>query len=124
MQITEIRITPAEPVEHPLVAYCSLTFDHCFAIHDLKILSKGERRFVAMPCRKRSFACSQCHRKNAVQSKFCNHCGHNLRGGKLIVTDEKRFYFDVAHPTNTTFREELERIILAKCAEVLPTRQT
>lgn len=123
MQITEIRITPADAVERPLIAYCSLTLDHCFAIHDLKILSKGDRRFVAMPCRKRTFACPHCRRKNAIQSKFCNNCGHSIRTQSPIAADEKRFYFDVAHPTNTTFREVMERAILEKCSQVIPDCQ-
>jgi stage V sporulation protein G len=116
MQITEIKITPADPIERPLLAYCSLTLDHCFAIHDLKILSKGERQFVAMPCRKRTYACPFCRRKNSLQAKFCNNCGKDLRVTSRHSTDEQRVYFDVAHPVTPAFRAELERLILEKYA--------
>lgn len=117
MKITEIRITPAEEREKPLVAYCSLTLEGCFAVHDLRLLQKHDRLFVAMPCRKRMIPCNRCTCKNIVQARFCNFCGSELEG-PFQEDAERRIYIDVAHPVNETFRNELEKAILAKFASM------
>lgn len=118
MNITEIRITPADGREKPLVAYCSLTLDNCFAVHDLRVLQKRERLFVAMPCRKRMMPCSECAAKNIVHARYCNFCGSTLVDPSEEDAVERRLYMDVAHPVNETFRNELERAILSKCASI------
>ena len=118
MNITEIRITPADAREKPLVAYCSLTLDNCFAVHDLRVLQKQERLFVAMPCRKRMVACPDCAAKNIVQARYCNYCGSTLADRSQEEDAQRRLYMDVAHPVNEAFRNELERAILSKCVSV------
>jgi len=117
MNITEIRITPAEDREKPLVAYCSLTLEGCFAVHDLRVLQKRDRLFVAMPCRKRMVPCCQCNGKNIVQARFCNFCGNDL-ANRFQEDTERRIYVDVAHPVNEKFRTELEKAILSKFASI------
>jgi stage V sporulation protein G len=118
MNITEIRITPADGREKALVAYCSLTLDDCFAVHDLRVLQKRERLFVAMPCRKRMVPCPDCAAKNIVHARYCNFCGSTLADRSRDDFAERRLYVDVAHPVNESFRNELEHAILSKCASI------
>lgn len=51
MEITDIRIRKVD-VEGKLKAYVTLTFDNCFVVHNLKIISGQAGTFVAMPSRK------------------------------------------------------------------------
>ena len=51
MQITQIKVFPVE--EDKLRAYVTITLDHCFAIHDLKIIRGAAGYFVSMPSKKR-----------------------------------------------------------------------
>ena len=51
MDITDIRIRKVES-EGKLRAYVTLTFDGCFVVHNLKIISGQAGTFVAMPSRK------------------------------------------------------------------------
>jgi stage V sporulation protein G len=51
MEITDIRIRKVE-TEGKLKAYVTLTFDRCFVVHNLKIISGQAGTFVAMPSRK------------------------------------------------------------------------
>ena len=51
MDITDIRIRKVES-EGKLKAYVTLTFDDCFAVHNLKIIKGQSGTFVAMPSRK------------------------------------------------------------------------
>jgi len=50
MQITDIKIRKINP-EGRLKAFVSVTFDNCLVVHDMKIIEKPERLFVAMPSR-------------------------------------------------------------------------
>ena len=51
MEITDIRIRKVDSAGK-LKAYVTLTFDECFVIHNLKIISGQAGTFVAMPSRK------------------------------------------------------------------------
>lgn len=51
MEITDIRIRKVD-AEGKLKAYVTLTFDNCFVVHNLKIISGQAGTFVAMPSRK------------------------------------------------------------------------
>lgn len=51
MDVTEVRVFPVE--EDRLKAYVTITFDHCFVIRDLKIISGNRGLFVAMPSKRR-----------------------------------------------------------------------
>lgn len=51
MDVTEVRVFPVE--EDRLKAYVTITFDHCFVIRDLKIISGNKGLFVAMPSKRR-----------------------------------------------------------------------
>ncbi len=51
MEITEIRVFPMN--EEKLKAYATITFDDCFVVRDLKVISGNTGLFVAMPSKKR-----------------------------------------------------------------------
>jgi stage V sporulation protein G len=52
MQITEITIRPAN--EELVEAYASLCFDHCFLVHDIKVIQGPTGLFISFPTRKLS----------------------------------------------------------------------
>jgi stage V sporulation protein G len=51
MEVTEVKIFPVQ--EERLKAYATITFDNCFVIRDLKVISGNNGLFVAMPSKKR-----------------------------------------------------------------------
>jgi stage V sporulation protein G len=51
MEVTEVKIFPVQ--EERLKAYATITFDDCFVIRDLKVISGNNGLFVAMPSKKR-----------------------------------------------------------------------
>jgi stage V sporulation protein G len=50
MNITNVRVflVPEERVK----AFISITIDNCFVVNDMKLISKDDRMFVAMPSKK------------------------------------------------------------------------
>ena len=79
MEITEVRIQLMEDPQERLQAFCSLTFDHCFVIRDLKIIEGTKGSFVAMPSRKLTDRCPSCGCKNHLRAAHCNQCGLRLK---------------------------------------------
>lgn len=51
MNITDVKIRKTFE-DGPLRAVLSITFDDCFALHDIKIISVENKTFVVMPSRK------------------------------------------------------------------------
>jgi stage V sporulation protein G len=51
VDITEVRITLRN--EDKLKAFASITFDDCFVVRGLKVISGSQGYFVSMPSRKR-----------------------------------------------------------------------
>ena len=51
MEITDVRVFPVE--EEKLKGYATITFDDCFVVRDLKIISGTSGLFVAMPSKQR-----------------------------------------------------------------------
>ncbi len=51
MEVTEVRVFPVQ--EDRLKAYVTVTFDDCFVVRDLKVISGNNGLFVAMPSKKR-----------------------------------------------------------------------
>ena len=78
MEITEVRIKLMEDPQERLQAFCSITFDHCFVIRDLKIIEGAKGSFVAMPSRKLTDRCPRCNTKNQLRALYCNQCGVQL----------------------------------------------
>jgi stage V sporulation protein G len=51
MEVTEVKVFPVN--EEKLKAYVSVTFDNCFVVRDMKIISGETGLFVAMPSKKK-----------------------------------------------------------------------
>jgi len=114
MEITEVRIKLMEEPGERLKAFCSITFDDCFVIRDLKIIDGTSGPFVAMPSRKLTSHCSQCGMKNHLRANYCNQCGKRQDEGRLIKDADGRakLYADIAHPINSDCRELIQRRVL------------
>ena len=114
MDITEVRIKLMEDPQERLQAFCSITFDHCFVIRDLKIIEGAKGSFVAMPSRKLTDRCPKCNTKNQLRALFCNQCGVHLtddRAGK-DADGRAKLYADIAHPINSRCRELIQKKVM------------
>ena len=126
MEITEVRIKLMEEHGERLQAFCSITFDHCFVIRDLKIIEGGNGAFVAMPSRKLTAHCPQCGCKNHLRAGYCNQCGLRLKDDRVPKDDDGRvkLYADIAHPINSACRELIQdRVIRAFHEELERAKQ-
>jgi stage V sporulation protein G len=114
VEITEVRIKLMEEPGERLKAFCSITFDDCFVVRDLKIIEGTSGPFVAMPSRKLTSHCPRCGMKNHLRAAFCNQCGARLEDGRAPKDADGRakLYADIAHPINSDCREMIqERVI-------------
>ncbi len=114
MDITEVRIKLMEDPQERLQAFCSITFDHCFVIRDLKIIEGAKGSFVAMPSRKLTDRCPKCNTKNQLRALYCNQCGVHLledRAGK-DPDGRAKLYADIAHPINSRCRELIQKKVM------------
>jgi len=113
MEITEVRIKLMEEAGERLQAFCSITFDHCFVIRDLKIIGGTNGAFVAMPSRRLTAHCHQCGCKNHLKAGYCNQCGGRLRQD-TARDDEGRtkLYADIAHPINQACRDLIQQKVI------------
>jgi len=114
VEITEVRIKLMEEPGERLKAFCSITFDDCFVVRDLKIIEGSSGPFVAMPSRKLTSHCPRCGMKNHLRAGYCNQCGTKLEDGRAPKDADGRakLYADIAHPINSDCREMIqERVI-------------
>jgi stage V sporulation protein G len=111
--ITEVRIKLMDENNERLQAFCSVTFDDCFVIRDLKIIEGTKGSFVAMPSRKLTDRCG-CGCKNHLRARFCNQCGTRLDESRAIRDHDGRakLHADIAHPINSTCREYIQSAII------------
>lgn len=126
MEITEVRIKLMDDPHERLQAFCSITFDACFVIRDLKIIAGTKGSFVAMPSRKLTDRCPRCGNKNHLRSRFCNQCGAKLDEERAVRADDGRakLYADIAHPINSACREMIqERVVVAYHDELERAKQ-
>ena len=113
MEITEVRIKLMEESGERLQAFCSITFDHCFVIRDLKIIGGANGSFVAMPSRRLTAHCHQCGSKNHLKAAFCNQCGARLRHDAARDDDVRtKLYADIAHPINQACRDMIQQKVI------------
>src|SRR5579863_7187288 len=112
--ITEVRIKLMEDNNERLQAFCSVTFDDCFVIRDLKIIEGTKGSFVAMPSRKLTDRCNGCGSKNHLRARFCNQCGSRLDESRAIRDADGRakLHADIAHPINSSCREVIQSAIV------------
>jgi stage V sporulation protein G len=110
VQITEVRIKLMEEPGERLKAFCSITFDDCFVVRDLKIIEGTSGPFVAMPSRKLTSHCPRCGMKNHLRAGYCNQCGSKLEDGRAPKDADGRakLYADIAHPINSDCREMIQ----------------
>src|SRR5262245_36661218 len=116
MDITEVRIKLMENSDDRLQGFCSITFDNCFVVRDLKIIDGANGPFVAMPSRKLTSHCHQCGTKNHLKAQYCNQCGARLREDRTVRDAEGRakLYADIAHPINSQCRELIQNRVSAE----------
>ena len=114
MEITEVRVKLMEDSDDRLRAFCSITFDDCFVIRDLKIIEGTNGPFVAMPSRKLTSHCPGCGCKNHLRAAYCNTCGLRLKDDRAIRDQEGRakLYADIAHPINSSCREMIQNRVI------------
>ncbi len=126
MEVTEVRIKLIEEAGERLQAFCSITFDNCFVIRDLKIIGGQNGPFVAMPSRKLTAHCPQCGCKNHLRAGYCNQCGNRLKEDRTVKDEDGRLklYADIAHPINSACREMIqERVIREFREEIVRSKQ-
>jgi stage V sporulation protein G len=116
MEITEVRIKLMVDSDDRLQGFCSITFDNCFVVRDLKIIDGTSGPFVAMPSRKLTSHCHQCGSKNHLRAPYCNQCGTRQREDRAVRDSEGRakLYADIAHPINSQCRELIQNRVIAE----------
>ena len=116
MKITEVRVKLMEDSDDRLQGFCSITFDDCFVVRDLKIIEGTNGPFVAMPSRKLTAHCPKCGCKNHLRSGFCNQCGLRLKEDGPVKDQDGRakLYADIAHPINSECREMIQNRVIAE----------
>jgi stage V sporulation protein G len=116
MEITEVRVKLMEDSDDRLRAFCSITFDDCFVIRDLKIIDGVSGPFVAMPSRKLTGHCPNCGGKNHLRSVYCNQCGSRLPQEHPPRESDGRvkLYADIAHPVNSDCREMIQDRVISE----------
>ena len=114
MEITEVRIKLMEEPGERLKAFCSITFDNCFVVRDLKIIDGSNGPFVAMPSRKLTAHCPKCGMKNHLRAAFCNQCGDRQPESRAPKDADGRakLYADIAHPINSSCREMIQNFVI------------
>ncbi len=114
MEITEVRIKLMDDPNDRLQGFCSITFDGCFVIRDLKIIQGAKGAFVAMPSRKLTDRCGDCGAKNHLRAAFCNECGAELEPDRAVKDGDGRakLYADIAHPINSRCRDMIQTRVL------------
>ena len=114
MEITEVRIKLMDEPGERLKAFCSITFDDCFVVRDLKIIEGASGPFVAMPSRKLTAHCPGCRGKNHLRAAYCNQCGARLKETQAAKDDEGRakLYADIAHPINSACRAMIQAQVI------------
>ncbi|MDR1141657.1 MAG: SpoVG family protein [Planctomycetaceae bacterium] len=125
MEITEVRIKLMEEPSERLRAFCSITFDNCFVIRDLKIIDGTNGPFVAMPSRKLTAHCPRCRCKNHLKASYCNQCGYKFEEITELRDESGRnkLYADIAHPINSACRETIQERIVKAFEEELEKSQ-
>jgi stage V sporulation protein G len=114
VEISEVRIKLMDDPHDRLQAFCSITFDGCFVIRDLKIIQGAKGSFVAMPSRKLTDRCPRCFTKNHLRALHCNQCGAKLDEERATKDSDGRakLYADIAHPINSMCRELIQNRVL------------
>ena len=121
MEITAVRIRLVSFKDNKLQAFACVALDGCFVIRDIKVISRPNGLFVAMPSRKLTFCCQRCAAKNHLRAKYCNACGARLSSPRTALNGRGRakLFADVAHPITPECRELFHQKVLAAYQEEL-----
>jgi len=114
VEITEVRVKLLEGRSDRLRAFCSITIDDEFVVHDLRVIDGRKGLFVAMPSRKLSDSCPRCGGKNHLRAKYCSDCGGQLDPERALkgVKVRDKYHVDVAHPIVPACREIVQKTVL------------
>jgi len=114
LNITEVRVKLMHHRSDRLRAFCSITIDDDFVVHDLRVIEGRKGFFVAMPSRKLSDNCGKCGAKNELRARYCGECGDRLDENRAVTSGvpHDKLHVDVAHPINTPCREMLQQAVL------------
>lgn len=114
MEITKVRVLLTKENSEHLRAFCSVTFDDVFVVHDLKIIEGTKGLFVSMPSRKLTARCRQCGGKNHMKARYCNQCGGHLEDGRVIrgANGWPKLHIDLAHPINSVCRRAIQSAVI------------
>ena len=85
MKNIEVKITKVEKPESRLLAYVDVTLDNAVAIHNIRIIQNGDKRFIAFPSARRL----------------------NKETGEYA-------YYDLVHPIKSDVRKEFEDAIFTE----------
>jgi len=114
LNITEVNVKLLKGRSDRLRAFCSITVDDEFVVHDLRVIEGSKALFVAMPSRKLSDNCPRCGGKNHLRAKFCSECGAKLDEGRSAPSRGRdKLHVDVAHPIDPACREMIQSTVLA-----------
>ncbi len=114
MEITAVRIRLVNSKDNKLKAFACVSIDNTFVIRDIKVISRPQGLFVAMPSRKLTFCCPRCNTKNHLRAKYCNNCGARLSAPRAALNGRGRvkLYADVAHPITQECRERFHHSVI------------
>ena len=119
MDVTEVRVDLFHNSRNPrLLAFCSITFDHVFVVHDVKLIHGHKGAFVAMPDRKQTDRCPSCSHRNHLRASYCNHCGNVLDAERCWRDgdDVDDLHVEIAHPITNDCRKLLHAAVLSAYA--------
>jgi len=110
MQITEVQVRLVPSNDARLRAFCSMTLDDEFVVHDIKIIQGHGEVFVSMPSRRVTDHCPQCGTTNHLRARYCNQCGTSLLGHRAAANggEKPRLHTDIAHPINAACRQRIQ----------------
>jgi len=115
MDISDVRVKLIQDSSDRLKAVCTVTFDECFVVRDVKVVEGTNGLFVAMPSRKVSSHCPSCRQKNQLRATYCNFCGKKLPPPRPQPEGDgrSRMHKDLAHPITAEFREVVQSRVIA-----------
>ncbi len=117
MLVTDVQVKLATESVDGLIGYVSFTFDHCFMVHEAKLVrNRSGSFFVSMPARKRQFHCPNCDHRNFYFSNYCNRCGVELPDTPLPLGGDgtqMRLWADIVHPITSPCRSMIHDAVVA-----------
>lgn len=129
MLITSMRFRIIPRTNHrPLVlAYLTITFDNCLAVHDAKIIKTEWSVFLSMPDRELRDHCPGCRHRASLLARYCEMCATKLPlPDKLKYLDpdtgRPRYHTDVTHPIDPDFRRYCEQTVMLAYQAVVRER--